>query len=122
MSFSNDALGVYGQDEMGSSAAPATQPSPEPISQSSPDPAPCPDQEVNPAGSKSARSRCGRKPFGFYSGEDAIIQKMVELRSNGIGYDRLAELLNRESVPTRSGKPWHGRVVNRILKSQLARK
>lgn len=32
-----------------------------------------------------------------------------------MGYDRLAAALNAERVPTRTGKPWRGVVVNRIL-------
>jgi hypothetical protein len=30
-------------------------------------------------------------------------------------FDRIAARLNEEKVSTRTGKPWHGVVVNRIL-------
>jgi hypothetical protein len=43
----------------------------------------------------------------------------MDLRAQGLGFDRLAEKLNAEAVKTRSGKIWHGRVVNRIVKAQL---
>lgn len=71
------------------------------------------DTKANP------RSRCGRKPFGHFAGEAEVIQRIMELRAQGLGFDRLAEKLNEESVRSRSGKIWHGRVVNRIVKSQL---
>jgi hypothetical protein len=31
------------------------------------------------------------------------------------GFDRIATRLNEEGIPTRTGRPWHGVVVNRIL-------
>jgi hypothetical protein len=68
-----------------------------------------------------ARSRCGRKKFGFYPGEAVVIQRMLQLRESGLGYDRIAGILNQEGTPTRTGKPWHGRVVNRILQTELKR-
>lgn len=66
----------------------------------------------------SGRSRCGRKRFGFYAGEQAVIQRMMELRAEGKGFDKIAEQLNSEAIPSRSGKVWHGRVINRILKAE----
>ena len=86
-----------------------------------PEPQTAPAPALAPAkAASSARSRCGRKRFGFYPGEPATIQRLLELRAQGMGFDRIAELMNRQSVPTRSGKPWHGRVVNRILKAESA--
>ena len=65
--------------------------------------------------------RCeGRKPFGFYAGEDVALKRMKALRSEGLGFDRIAARLNTEAVPTRTGKPWHGVVVNRILARRRA--
>jgi hypothetical protein len=40
---------------------------------------------------------------------------MKALRAEGLAFDRIAERLNEEGVPTRTGKRWHGVVVNRIL-------
>ncbi|MBK5291326.1 MAG: recombinase family protein [Acidobacteriia bacterium] len=40
---------------------------------------------------------------------------MKELRAQGIGFDRIAVRLKEEGIPTRTGKPWHGVVINRIL-------
>ena len=57
----------------------------------------------------------GRKPFGYYEGESAFLDRIEALRREGLGFDRIAARLNAESVPTRTGKPWHGVVINRIL-------
>jgi len=43
------------------------------------------------------------------------LDRVKALRSEGLGYDRIAARLNEEKIPTRTGKPWHGVVVNRIL-------
>ena len=66
----------------------------------------------------SARSRCGRKRFGYYPGEREIIDRMLQMRGQGAGFDRIASHLNADGARSRSGKPWHGRVVNRILKAE----
>lgn len=65
---------------------------------------------------RAAEGRCeGRKPYGFYDGEPAIVERMKTLRAEGLGFDRIAALLNSEGVPSRTGKRWHGFAVNRIL-------
>jgi hypothetical protein len=65
---------------------------------------------------RAKEGRCeGRKPFGFYEGEDEALKRIKALRAEGLGFDRIAARLNEEGVPTRTGKPWHGVVVNRIL-------
>ncbi len=57
----------------------------------------------------------GRKPYGFYEGEAETLKRIHQLRSEGIGFDRVAEKLNTEGYKSRSGGRWHGLVVNRIL-------
>ena len=65
---------------------------------------------------RAKEGRCeGRKPFGFYAGEAAALERVKALRAEGLGFDRIAVKLNEEGVPTRTGRPWHGVVVNRIL-------
>ncbi|MGI9070490.1 MAG: recombinase family protein [Bryobacteraceae bacterium] len=65
---------------------------------------------------KAQTGRCeGRKPFGYYKGENTAITRMKQLRAEGFGFDRIAARLNAEQIPTRTGKPWHGFVVNGIL-------
>ncbi|MGA2143884.1 MAG: recombinase family protein [Bryobacteraceae bacterium] len=65
---------------------------------------------------RAKEGRCeGRKPYGFYDGEAAALERVKALRAEGLGFDRIAVRLNEEHVPTRTGRPWHGVVVNRIL-------
>ncbi len=65
---------------------------------------------------KAKTGRCeGRKPYGFFEGEDEVLNRIKALRAEGLGFDRIAARLNQDGVPTRTGKPWHGVVVNRIL-------
>ena len=65
---------------------------------------------------RAQTGRCeGRKPYGFYEGEEKGLERMRALRAEGFGFDRVAVKLNEEGLPTRTGKPWHGVVINRIL-------
>jgi hypothetical protein len=65
---------------------------------------------------RAKEGRCeGRKPFGYFEGEAAMLDRMKALRAEGLGFDRIAARMNAEHVATRTGKPWHGIVVNRIL-------
>ena len=65
---------------------------------------------------RAKEGRCeGRKPYGFYEGEAGALERMRALRAEGLGFDRIAAKLNGEGVSTRTGRPWHGVVVNRIL-------
>ena len=65
---------------------------------------------------RAKEGRCeGRKPYGFYDGEEAVIERMKALRATGLGFDRIAAQLNAEGLKTRTGARWHGLVVNRIL-------
>ena len=68
------------------------------------------------ANKRAREGRCeGRKPFGFYDGEATAVERIQALRNEGLGFDRIARQLNSEGIPTRTGRPWHGIVVNRIL-------
>jgi len=61
--------------------------------------------------------RCeGRQPFGRDKAEKLVFEKMIMLRARGLAYDRIAALLNCDGSPTRTGRKWHGIVINRILK------
>src|ERR1022692_139545 len=65
---------------------------------------------------RAKEGRCeGRKPYGFFDGEEAVIERMKALRATGLGFDRIAAQLNAEGLKTRTGARWHGLVVNRIL-------
>jgi len=43
------------------------------------------------------------------------LERVKALRAEGLGFDRIAARMNEERIPTRTGRPWHGVVVNRIL-------
>jgi len=68
---------------------------------------------------RANEGRCeGRKPFGYYEGEQAAIDRMKALRDSGMGFDRIAATLNAEKIPTRGRGIWRGFAVNRILRAQ----
>ncbi len=70
---------------------------------------------------KLKTGRCeGRKPYGFYPGEDKIIQRIKELyrKPHGEkrkGFGTIARILNEEKITTRSGVPWSDTQVKSIL-------
>lgn len=74
--------------------------------------------------------RCeGRKPYGSRPGEAEVVARIGKLRRKPRGGDRLsfaaiAEQLNREGCPTRTGKPWAAETVRQIVmrKDKLNRK
>jgi len=69
---------------------------------------------------KTKYGRCeGRKPYGFYPGEQAILDRMQALRAENCSFDVIAERLNTEGVKTRTaGKRWFGAAIARILTAQ----
>jgi DNA invertase Pin-like site-specific DNA recombinase len=60
----------------------------------------------------------GAKPFGHYEGEAAVLEKMKQLRADGLGYDKIATRLNEEGVKTRRGAMWYPYTVSKILARQ----
>jgi site-specific DNA recombinase len=65
---------------------------------------------------KAQTGRCeGRKPYGYYEGEPAILLRMRELHLAGLSFHRVATQLNAEGLNPRMGQKWHGFAVNRIL-------
>ncbi|MFB3778480.1 MAG: recombinase family protein [Bryobacteraceae bacterium] len=65
---------------------------------------------------RATTGRCeGRKPYGFYAGESAVLGRMKALRATGMGFDRIAEALNANGLKPRSGERWWGRTINNIL-------
>jgi len=73
------------------------------------------------ARSRKEKGRCeGRKPFGEREGEADVLDLIRKLRRKPKGGERMsfaaiAEKMNQEEIPTRTGKPWHGEVVRRLL-------
>ncbi len=70
---------------------------------------------------RRATGRCeGRKPFGTRPGEADVVVRIHALRRKPRGGERLsfaaiAERLNAEGHPTRTGKPWAPETVRGIL-------
>lgn len=70
---------------------------------------------------RASEGRCeGRKPFGYRPGEEEAIKRIKALRRKPRGrkkrmsFARIAAELNKEGIPTRTGKPWAPETVRRI--------
>lgn len=67
------------------------------------------------------KGRCeGRKPYGERDGEAATMDLIRSLRRKPKGgtrmsFDAIAEKLNQDGIPSRTGKPWHPEVIRRLL-------
>lgn len=65
--------------------------------------------------------RCeGRKPFGHREGEPAALRRLQTLRAAGLTLRAIAQALNAEAIPSRSGKPWKAGTVHALLKRTAA--
>jgi hypothetical protein len=70
---------------------------------------------------RRATGRCeGRKRFGEHAGEQLVLHCIRQLYRKPRGRERLsngaiADQLNAERLPTRTGKPWRAGTVRRIL-------
>ena len=65
---------------------------------------------------KAATGRCeGRKPFGHYEGEQPVLERMRQLRAEGMAYYAIADRLNADGVAARTSAPWRSAVAWRIL-------
>ncbi len=71
---------------------------------------------------RKENGRCeGRKPFGERKGEAETLKLIRKLRRKPKGgkrlsYARIADRLNADGVPSRTGKAWHPEVVRRLVK------
>jgi DNA invertase Pin-like site-specific DNA recombinase len=65
--------------------------------------------------------RCeGRKPFGSQPGEQDVLNRIIALRKSQRGQSKLsfrkiADTLNAEGIPARSGKPWNGTTIRNMV-------
>ena len=70
---------------------------------------------------KAKTGRCeGRKPYGYYPGEEETIKRIKQLNRKPHGEERMgcraiARQLNKEGIATRSGVPWSNTQVKSIL-------
>ncbi len=68
--------------------------------------------------------RCeGRKPYGVIPEEQAIVERMIAMRSGKKSFVDIANALNTDGVLTRTGQgtKWHPTQVQRILSRQFQR-
>jgi len=71
---------------------------------------------------KAKTGRCeGRKPYGFYEGEERLIKRIKQLHRKPRGGKRLgpyqiARILSKEGWSTRKAKEWRGSHISAILK------
>ena len=66
---------------------------------------------------KTTSGRCeGVKPFGTLPGEEFVLLTIKELKNSGKDTDSIARYLNTNGAKTRSGKPWRGSVIRKILR------
>jgi DNA invertase Pin-like site-specific DNA recombinase len=71
---------------------------------------------------KAQTGRCeGRKPFGHYDGEAAILARIRDLSVQGLNYEQSAKVLNAEGFNTRSGGSWFPATVRRIVLAKQSR-
>jgi len=69
---------------------------------------------------KAQTGRCdGRKPYGERPGEQEVIERIVALRGEGLGMDKIAERLNAEGIAARAGR-WHAMSLSRVLQKANA--
>ncbi len=86
------------------------------------------DKSVTVAKLRAARDRqrrnhgrCeGRKPYGDRPGEQEVLDRINSLRKSRKGqrrtsFRKIAETLNAEGIPARSGKPWNGTTIRNMV-------
>ena len=60
----------------------------------------------------------GRKGYGHYEGEQAVLERMKSLHAAGLPYAKVASALNTEGLKPRTGSQWYPGGVRRILLAQ----
>lgn len=66
---------------------------------------------------KLKRGTCeGRKPYGFYPGESATLDRITQLAASGETPTAIAKLLGIQGFKTRSGGEWLQPTVSKILR------
>lgn len=60
----------------------------------------------------------GVRPYGTFEGEQAVLNRVRELRAEGYGFDKIAATLNTEGHKPRSGQVWYGSTVNNICRRE----
>lgn len=63
--------------------------------------------------------RCeGQKPYSDTVNGKSALARIAQLRADGLGFDKIAHVLNAECIPTkRTGTKWHGFTVNKMFQN-----
>jgi hypothetical protein len=65
---------------------------------------------------RAESGRCeGPRPFGTQPGEAPVVERIRQLRSQGVSLGKIAAALNADGCRTRGGKLWHGQQIKNIL-------
>lgn len=68
---------------------------------------------------RARNGKCeGVKEYGFFPAEQAVLERILELRKRGANGRIIALRLNAENIRARSGKPWNPSTVRKILARQ----
>jgi DNA invertase Pin-like site-specific DNA recombinase len=68
------------------------------------------------AKAKSPQRRCeGRKPYGAYAEEVAVLKRIIQLRREGKTCAQISRLLNDSGQASRSNGQWFAAAIRRIL-------
>lgn len=57
-----------------------------------------------------------------HKGEQKIIGQMLSLRNTGLSFDAVANKLNENNTPSKSGRQWNKSTVKEIIKREQKRK
>jgi len=60
----------------------------------------------------------GSKKLVMNEHEQETLCTMMDLRSSGLSYEKIAKRLNDDQTFTRNGKPWRYQYINGILKRE----
>jgi len=71
--------------------------------------------------SKAADGKCeGKKPYGHYPEERPTLEEILRMRHSGLRTDHIATDLNRRGMLARSGKPWRGATLRKMVARMLS--
>jgi len=74
-------------------------------------------------GIRKTTKELGRPNYGKFEGETELLELIRGIRDKeNMSYFNIAQKLNQDGIPTRTGKPWHGEVVRRLCGAERKRK
>ena len=64
---------------------------------------------------RRAKGRGGVPAFGGMPGEEVVVERIRQLRAEGLSLQKIAEALDAEKLPTRSGAKWSKMAIKNVL-------